>query len=72
MIEHLIVQTEEILEYTMTETMKERTTFTLSKQSSEEMSVQFELLQEKAEVSTVLHYVQQGKLFQVTMFMTKI
>ena len=70
MSKHLIVQTEETLEYTMTETMKEHRslTFALSKQSSEEQLVQLELLQECAEVITIQQDVQQGKLFQMTMF----
>ena len=70
MSEHLIVQTEENLNYTMTETRKEQRslTFALSKQTSEESSVQMELLQKSAEVITVQQDVQQGKPFQVTMF----
>ena len=68
MSEHLIVQTEETLDYTMTETMKEHRSlaFASNNETSEEMSVQLELLQEMAEVSTVLQDVRQGKLFQVT------
>ena len=70
MSEHLIVQTEETLDYTMTETMKEHRSlaFASNNETSEEMSVQLELLQEMAEVSTVLQDVRQGKLFQVTVF----
>ena len=68
MSEHLIVQTEEILDYPMTETRKEHRSlaFASNNETSEELSVQLELLQEMAEVSTVLQKVQQGKLFQVT------
>ena len=68
MSEHLIVQTEETLDYTMTETMKKHRSlaFASNNETSEEMSVQLELLQEMAEVSTVLQDVRQGKLFQVT------
>ena len=70
MSERLIVQTEETLDYTITETMKEHRSlaFTSNNETSEELSVQLELLQEMAEVSTVLQKVQQGKLFQVTVF----
>ena len=70
MSEQLIVQTEETLDYTMTETMKEHrsSAFTSNNETSEEPSVQFELLQKSAEVTTVPQDVQQGKLFQVTMF----
>ena len=70
MSEHLIVQTEETLDYTMTETMKEHRSlaFTSNNETSEEPSVQFELLQKSAELTTVPQDVQQGKLFQVTMF----
>ena len=68
MSEHLIVQTEETLDYTMTETMQEHRSlaFASNNETSEEMSVQLELLQEMAEGSTVLQDVRQGKLFQVT------
>ena len=62
MNQHLIVQTEEDLNYTM------NLTFALSKQFLEEPNMQCELLQERAEVSTVLQDVQQGKLFQVATF----
>ena len=70
MKEHLVVQTEETLDYTITETMKEHRSlaFTSNNETSEEPSVQFELLQKSAEVTTVPQDVQQGKLFQVTMF----
>ena len=70
MSEHLIVQTEETLDYTMTETMKEHRSlaFASNNETSEEMSVQLELLQEMADVSTVLQDVRQEKLFQVTVF----
>ena len=70
MSEHLIVQTEENLDYPMMETSKEHRSleFALNNEVSEELSVQLELLQEMAEMSTVLHRVQQGKLFQVTKF----
>ena len=71
MNEHLVVQTEETLDFTMTETMKEHIslTFASSKQTLEHSSVQFELLQGRsAEVFTVLQDVRQGKLFQLTMF----
>ena len=66
MSEHLIVQTEETLDYTMTETMKEHRSlaFTSNNETSEDPSVQFELLQKSAEVTTEPHDVQQGKLFQ--------
>ena len=68
MSEHLVVQTEETLDYTMTETRKEHRSlaFASNNETSEELNVQLELLQEMAEVSTVLQKVQQGKLFQVT------
>ena len=65
MNEHLVVQTEETLDFTMTETMKEHIslTFASSKQTLEHSSVQLELLQGKsAEVFTVLRDVRQGKL----------
>ena len=70
MCEHLVVQTEGTLDYTMTETMKEHRSlaFASNNETSEEMSVQLELLQKSAEVTTVPQDVQQGKLFQVTMF----
>ena len=70
MIEHLIVQTEETLDYPMTETRKEHRSLAVASnnETSGELSVQLEVLQEMAEVSTVLQKGQQGKLFQVTMF----
>ena len=71
MNEHLVVQTEETLDFTMTETMKEHIslTFASSKPTLEDSSVQFELLQGRsAEAFTVLQDVRQGKLFQLTMF----
>ena len=70
MSEQSIVQTEEILKYTLTETRKEHrsSAFASSKQSSEELNVQFELVQESAEVFTVQQDIQQGKIFEVTMF----
>ena len=70
MSDHLIEQTEENLEYTMTETMKEHQclAFASKNETSEDPSVQFELLQERAEVTTGLQKVQQRKLFQMTMF----
>ena len=70
MSDHLIVQTEETLDYTMTETMKEHRSlaFASNNETSEEPGVQFELLQRSAEVTTVPQDVQQGKLFQVKMF----
>ena len=70
MSEHLVVQTEETLDYRMTETRKEHrsSAFASNNETSEELSVQLERLQEMAEVSTVLEKVQQGKLFQVTVF----
>ena len=68
--EHLIVQTEENLDYPLTETRKEHRSlaFASNNETAEELSVQLELLQEIAEVSTVLQKVQQGKLFRVTIF----
>ena len=68
--EHLIVQTEETLDFTMTEALKEHRslTFALSKQSSEEQLLQLELLLESAEIITVQQHVQQGKQFPVTRF----
>ena len=62
MCDRAIVQTEGNLNFTMTETRKEHRslTFTSSKQPSGESSVHLELLQESAEVITVLHDVQQG------------
>ena len=54
MSEHLLVQTE-TLEYTLIETMKKHRNlaFTSNNETSEEPSVQFELLQKSAEVTTV-------------------
>ena len=68
MSEHLVVQTEETLDYRMTETMQEHRSlaFASNNETSEEFSVQLELLQVMAEFSTVLQDVRQGKLFQVT------
>ena len=68
MSEHLVVQTEETLDYRMTETMQEHRSlaFASNNETSEEFSVQLELLQVMAEVSTVLQDVRQGKRFQVT------
>ena len=56
MSEHLVVQTEETLDYRMTETMQEHRSlaFASNNETSEEFSVQLELLQVMAEVSTVL------------------
>ena len=53
--EQSIVQTEEILKYTLRETRKEHrsSAFASSKQSSEELNVKLELVQESAEVFTV-------------------
>ena len=70
MSEQSIVQTEEILKYTLTETRKEHrnSAFASSKQSSEELNVKLELVQESAEVFTVQQDIQQGKIFEVTMF----
>ena len=69
MSEHSIVQTEENLSFIMTETLKEHrsVTFASSIQISKDLSVQVELLQKSAEMSSVLQHVQQGKLFIVTM-----
>ena len=68
--EHSIVQTEVNLNYTMTETRKEYRSlaFASRKQTLDESTVPFELLQESAEVITVQQDVQQGTLFQVTVF----
>ena len=62
---HLIVQTEEFLDYTMTETMKEHRSlpFASNMETSQEPRVHFQLLQERAKLITVLKHVQQGKLF---------
>ena len=68
--EQSIVQTEEILKYTLTETRKEHRflSFASSKQTLGESSVQLELLQESAENTAVQQDIQQGKIFEVTMF----
>ena len=72
MNEHLVVQTEETLDYTMTETMQEHRSLVYASSKNEtleEPRVQFELLQGRsAEVFTVLQDVRQGKLFQLTIF----
>ena len=70
MSEHSISQTKEILKYTLTETRKEHrnSAFASSKQSSEELNVKLELVQESAEVFTVQQDIQQGNIFEVTMF----
>ena len=70
MSEQSIVQTEEILKYTLTETRKEHrnSTFASSKQSSGELNVKLELLQESAENTAVQQDIQQGKIFEATMF----
>ena len=72
MCEHLVVQTEGTLDYTMTETMQEHRSLVYASSKNEtleEPRVQFELLQGRsAEVFTVLQDVRQGKLFQLTMF----
>ena len=70
MSEQSIVQTEEILKYTMVETRKEHRflSFASSKQTLGESSVQLELLQESAEKTAVQQEIQQGKIFEVTMF----
>ena len=70
MSEHSISQTKENLNHTLTETRKEHrsSAFASSKQSSEELNVQLELVQESAEVFTVQQDIQQGKIFEVTMF----
>ena len=70
MSEHSISQTKENLNHTMAETRKEYRflSFASSKQSSEELNVKLELLQESAEVFTVQQDKQQGKIFEVTMF----
>ena len=67
--EHLLVQAEEMLEYTMSEALKEhRILATASSKQTKSKSVQFERLEESADVTKVLQYVQQGKLFRVTFF----
>ena len=68
--EHSISQTKENLNHTMAETRKEHRflSFASSKQSSEELNVKLELLQESAENTAVQQDIQQGKIFEVTMF----
>ena len=70
MSEHSISQTKENLNHTMAETRKEHRflSFASSKQTLGESSVQHELLQESAEIFTVHQDIQQGKIFEVTMF----
>ena len=70
MNEHSISQTKENLNHTMAETRKEHRflSFASSKQSSEELNVKLELLQESAENTAVQQDIQQGKIFEVTMF----
>ena len=70
MSEHSISQTKENLNHTMAETRKEHRflSFASSKQSSEELNVKLELLQESAENTAVQQDIQQGKIFEVTMF----
>ena len=69
MSELSISQTKENLNHTMAETRKEHRFFSFasSKQSSEELNVKLELLQESAEVFTVQQDIQQGNIFEVTM-----
>ena len=73
MSEHSISQTKENLNHTMAETRKEHRflSFASSKQSSEELNVKLELLQESAEKTAVQQDIQQGKIFEVTMFHDK-
>ena len=70
MSEHSIMQTKENLNHTMAETRKEHRflSFASSKQTLGESSVQLELLQESAENTAVQQDIQQGKIFEVTMF----
>ena len=70
MSEHSISQTKENLNHTMAATRKEHRflSFASSKQSSEELNVKLELLQESAENTAVQQDIQQGKIFEVTMF----
>ena len=70
MSEHSISQTKENLNHTMAETRKEHRflSFASSKQTLGESSVQHELLQESAENTAVQQDIQQGKIFEVTMF----
>ena len=68
--EHSMVQAEENSICTITETMEEYKSlaFSTSKETSEEMNLQFELLPEFAKVSTVLPPVHQRKLFREKRF----
>ena len=69
--EQSIVQTEVNLNYTMTETRTEHRSLALasSKQTWDELSVQFELMQESTkEDTTALQHVEHGKFFRMTMF----
>ena len=70
MSQQSIVQTEEILKFTLTETRKEHRflSFASSKQTLGESSVQLELLQDSEENTAVQQDIQQGKIFEVTMF----
>ena len=70
MSEHSISQTKENLNHTMAETRKEHRflSFASSKQSSGELNVKLELLQESAENTAVQQDIQQGKIFEVTLF----
>ena len=70
MSEHSIMQTKENLNHTMAETRKEHrfSSFASSKQTLGESSVQLELLQESAKNTAVQQDIQQGKIFEVTMF----
>ena len=63
MSEHSIVKTELNLKYTITETRKEHRSlsFASSKRGLKEFSMQIELLQECANVTTVLQHAQQAK-----------
>ena len=69
--EHSIVQTDENLNYTMTETRKENRSlaFASSMQNPVELSVQFQLLQESTtEGTTALQLVEHEKRFPMTTF----
>ena len=70
MSELSISQTKENLNHTMAETRKEHRflSFASSKQTLGESSVQHELLQESAENTAVQQDIQQGKIFEVTLF----
>ena len=70
MSEHSVSQTKENLNHTMAETRKEHRflSFASSKQTLGESSVQHELLQESAENTAVQQDIQQGNIFEVTMF----